>query len=65
MKQYMVSDTFDKDLPVMVGTMKEVANWLGMAEVSVRCSINKKRLALRRYYVARMEEYNKGEWDGC
>ena len=65
MKQYMVSDTFDKDLPVMVGTMKEVANWLGMAEASVRCAINKKRLALRRYYVARMEEYNKGEGDGC
>lgn len=59
MNQYLVSDTKDKDLPIMVGTAKEIKDYFGTTEGYVRCAINKKQMVRNRYLITKLEVDNE------
>ena len=56
--QYIMSDTKDDDLPVLVGTSRDIANYLGTTVNSITSSITHRDTALirHRYKITRIEE---------
>lgn len=58
MKQYIMSDTKDDDLPVVVGTASDIAAYLGTTINSATSSISKREKSLlrHRYKITEIKE---------
>ena len=56
--QYIVSDTRDDDLPVLVGTARDIAAYLGTTINSVTSSISHRETSLlrHRYKITKIKE---------